>query len=62
MEIAGSTIGFKHSESTKELLKSLHLGKTLSLEHIDRMRIGSVNRRSVMVTNTKTNEVFTFLS
>jgi hypothetical protein len=26
------------------------------------MRIGIVNRRSVMVTNIKTNEVFTFLS
>lgn len=62
LEIAGSTVGFKPSESTKGLLKSLHLGKTLSLEHVDKMRIGTVNRRSVMVTNTKTDEVFTFLS
>ena len=62
LKVAGSTIGFKHSADTKELLKSLHLGRDLSLEHVDKIRIGSVNRRSIMVTNTQTDEVFTFLS
>ena len=62
LRVAGSTIGFKHSDDTRELLKSLHLGKNLSLEHVDKIRMGSVNRRSIMVANTQTDDVFTFFS
>lgn len=79
LKVAGSPLGYRHSEAAKKLIsiwaknrevseftrdlkiKAL-LGKSLDKEHIEKMRLGNILRKSVVVTNTETGENLEFAS
>jgi NUMOD1 domain len=62
LKIAGSVLGFKHSESTKKLLRITRLGRLFS--ETTRLKISANNHKSipVILTSIKTGNITKFLS
>jgi hypothetical protein len=54
--------GFKHSEASKELIRKANLGRSHSLETIQKLSSNSPNSKAVIVTNNETLETIEFPS
>lgn len=69
LKLAGSPLGYRHSEAAKKLIsissknRTLHAGgRTFDEERIEKMRLSNTFRKSVVVTNTETKETLEFPS
>lgn len=54
--------GFKHSEASKELIRKANLGRSHSLETIQKMSANSANSKAVLVINNESQETLEFPS
>ena len=54
--------GFKHSEASKELIRKANLGRSHSLETIQKLSANSANSKAVLVINNETLETIEFPS
>ena len=79
LKVAGSPLGYRHSEAAKKLIsiaskdrkvsesardlkREALLGKVLDKEHIEKMRLGNILRKPVLVTNKVTGDSMEFSS
>lgn len=62
LKVAGSLRGFKHSETTKERLRVLNMGRIFSEKIRDKIRLGLFKGIKIMVKILKTGETKSFLS
>jgi len=54
--------GFKHSEMSKELIRKANLGRSHSLETIQKLSANSTNSKAVLISNNETKETLEFPS
>jgi len=59
---AGSLVGFKHSEASRELMKKSHMGRVISEETKLKLATSSLKAQATIVINEATGEILTFTS
>ena len=59
---AGSLLGFKHSEASKEMMRLAHKNLIVSEETKLKISLGSPKSQSTLVVDNNTGEIFTFTS
>jgi len=55
-------LNLKHSEMSKELIRKANLGRSHSLETIQKLSANSTNSKAVLISNNETKETLEFPS